>query len=141
MAQKHHYVVRDIGIPPGLVNERRPYVKRGLKTRIGRQSAAQPVDMTIVRSNRPTIYSYDENGEIDGIIQVPEAWYVAGDMSGETWTTAEEMRDTFAERLGDELGVNPTALGTNKLTCVEMTHEQVLQMLKDDGVFWGEAEE
>lgn len=139
MAQKHHFIVRDIGTPPGLVNGRRAHVKHALKSRIGRQSAAQPVDITIVRSNRPTIYSYDENGEIDGIIQVPEAWYVAGDMSDETWTTAAEMRDTFAERLGDELGVNPTALGENKLECVEVTHAEFLQTLKDDAEFWGET--
>ncbi|KKN20601.1 hypothetical protein LCGC14_0933870 [marine sediment metagenome] len=139
MERKNYYVVRDIGIPPGLINERRPHVKPGLKSRIGRQSAAQPADITSVRSNRPTIYSYDEDGEIDGVIQVPEAWIVAGDMSGETWTTAAEMRDTFAERLGDELGVNPEALGENKLTAVVMTHVEVLAELANNPVFWGEG--
>ncbi len=139
MSRKNYFVIRDIGIPPGLVNERRPHVKPGIERRIGKPSAAQPADITSARSNRPTVYAYDDKGEIDGIVQVPETWLVAGDMTDEGWMTDAEARNAFAIALADELGINPTALGENKLACVSMTHEEVLQMLVDEAELWGEA--
>lgn len=133
-----HLVVRDIGIPAGLLKQQRHATKNGLAKGLGRQSNGQPSMITHVRPNKKTVFEYDDDGEIVGIIETATAWIVMGTFTEHNWQTEDEMLTAAATAIAGWLEVPIPPIKMN-ISCEELTHAEVLQMLKDEPEFWGEV--
>ena len=120
------------GVPPGLLKQQRADASQAWKKGFGRQSANQPWQVTHVRPNTPTVFLYDEDGEVTGVDTTASSWIIAGDFDVPTTVT------DIATVLADYLGVPMPPL-RNNIDVFTMTHEEVLQMLHDDPEHWGEV--
>lgn len=128
---RKHYVLCG-HIPPGLAKEDRHAAQHGLKLGIGKQSAAQPADITSVRPNVSTTFDDEDN-----VVAAAESWILAGDFSGEEWADEDAMLDGIARVLADYLEA-PVAPIKATIVCQMLTHAEVLAELRTNAAHWGE---
>ncbi len=114
------------GVPPGLAQGDKQSAKQGWKQGLGRQSAAQPSDITSVRPNVPETHDEDDNRTDN-----PTTWIMSGTLAGETI-------DTIAQALADYLDVPVAPIKAN-IEVEHKDHDGILAYLAANAVLFGDA--